>query len=1194
VEDEIEPPMGIGKHVEQETELLDDDHSDGSGDLTEDEDDKHPPPFETKKHMTREETAAQSNKPQDNPANCTDSSQRNFIQRFAEKTNVSTTATTVDYSTPNREIFLDPDDGSQMPINYDMHNRHRQRKKLGHTTMHLTPNEKSYLDLLKILGDANAPIYLFDQIVGWAFAANRNKLFESPSMSREVALKQFTKNAGVEAMWPEKTQLTLPNAKAKIENVRMDPMEAVLSLMSDSYLMKKEKLDMFQEEGGVLSEPLYEGGFVAQSNDDAAQVPDIPGDHVIRDVYSAHLSQSVYHARVKLKGKETVIGVIFFVDKTHIDTHGRLCQEPICITLTIFNKKTRADPRAWRVIGYIPNQSMHATHKVPRKKLEDYHHVLQNILKPLQDDLFGKGGVYWEFSPELVSSQSPKSVPCLIHFYCSFLTGDNEGHDKICGHYGCRTSKCPRLCRRCDTLFNDTDDPYVKARRIRTGKHILNYNKTKGTEKQRGDIVCNAYGFHKLDGGDAFTSAGIDMGVKSHISTRQCIDIMHTERKGIIVRAIDAVRCLERGSYTINKDLLADEAADESRNVDAPVDGPLLVTDDDGKQPAKTSAKAVHIFSLKYKTVAEKAMTIWGVLLQQQSDRSLSRTYFPQGALSTQKLNCHEYIGLLLLYDIFFLSTIGDQMMGSQSKEKRKKTYTSHGWLGSDNMSNWVATLEGLLLLDTFLAQDEMLVSDVMTLRKFMPRLLDLVRYTINRKEGNGMKTLKFHLMLHMWEDILKCGVPGNTDTEIGESNHKDIAKKTANRTQKRSKLLDWQTAIRYIENLAINILHSREFQRDDVPIEPPVMDINPEESENTSWNPLDGVHYGGWTHCFDQHNMYLVPRTPEDKLEPKVAQFWDEGGRPNLSNELKRFLTGKIAPHCQPTDYEYTCMFNYVKKDGAIYRAAPGRKPTRNINVGWNDWAYVRWDAPIVGMMELEKTATGGLCRPQKETGRVVTQEPTSEEYMRECNSVVPAHLLCFVRIVGVKGGGFLHHGRTIQDGLHMVCHAVTQKRPEPCEDSLIVKHVMKDKRNDNFSDQNNMNMYLLPIANIVRPCVCVPNVRGPQRSNDLSIDDAVPHRVDYLLIEARERWPSIFLEHMKSENEKPRREWDKPWHLHNAKEDTNDTNGNQKKATGTKPNKRKRPPPKKCVLTEDVDDSDDDSEEEGWSIAALKKAKK
>ena len=549
-------------------------------------------------------------------------------------------------------------------------------------------------------------------------------------------------------------------------------------------------------------------------------------------------------------------------------------------------------------------------------------------------------------------------------------------------------------------------------------------------------------------------------------------------------------------------------------------------------------------------------------------------------------------------------------MMGSRCRAKRKETYTSHGWLGSDNMSDWVATLEGLLLLDTFILQDEMLVSDVLILRDYMPRFLDLLRHTINRKEGNGMKTLKFHLMLHLWEDILKFGVPGNTDTEAGESNHKEIAKKTASRTQKRSKLLDWQTAHRYIENLTINMLHSREFQQSGE-VQEERSDgtslSNLEESEEDSNGTFAGEH-GGWTHCFDEENIYLVPKSMQNPAGPTVGSFVDECGKANLFNDLRRFLTRKVAPHCQPSDYKHTCMFNCVKKDGIIYRAAPGRKPTRNLNVGWNDWAYVKWDTPIVDMMELEKTATGALCRRPRETGNPVIQEPPSGEYLLAHDNIIPAHLLCFVRFAGLKNGEFCLHGRTIRDGLYAVCHAVTQKQPEFCEDSLLIKHVMKDKRNDNFSDQNNMIMYLIPIANIVRPCICVPNIRGPQRQNDLHIDDAVPNRVDYLLIEPRERWPSIFLEHMKQENQKARRDWGVPWKEHNAKEPKQPNEKStavrlNNKTLGGRPAKRKQ-----ATLTKQMhrnksskvqtalaasDGNDDDSSDSDDDLATIEELK-
>jgi len=632
------------------------------------------------------------------------------------------------------------------------------------------------------------------------------------------------------------------------------------------------------------------------------------------------------------------------------------------------------------------------------------------------------------------------------------------------------------------------------------------------------------------------------------------------------------VRCLERGSFVTARDIdrataMVDASPDTVR------DAPLLVAGDDRESATKNTVKGVHIFSYKVRAVAEKAMTIWGVLLRQQSDRSLPRTYFPQGALSTQKLNCHEYIGLLLLYDIFFLSTLGDQMMGSKDSEKRSRTYSSLGWLGSDNMSDWVQTLEGLLLLDTLLSQDTMTVEDVMTLRAYMPRFLDLIRHTVNKKDGTGMKTLKYHLLLHIWECILKYGVARNFDTQAGEHNHIVIAKKTAARTQKRSLLLDWQSAVRYIEDLIISTLSSRVSQSTN----------NKPSSEMGRATLEKPLVVGGWKLCFNERGIHHLPF---NKDSPRTVSFVDVCGTASLFNDLKKFLTKTVAPKCR--DVPCICMFNHLKKDGITYRASPGRKPTRNLNVGWNDWAYIRWDQPITPMEE-------------QATGQSVVQSPPSEEYLQSVENLVPAHLLCFVRLDEVSGNVFIHRGRTIKEGHYAVCHAVTQRQPEPCEDSLIVKHAMKDLLNNNYSNPS-MLLYLVPVENIVKPCICIPNIRGPTKNNDLTIDDAVPNRVDHLLISARDTWSSIFLEHMRQQNTKPLREWDTAWEVHNAKNDSGTAQVPPPCATGrgkkrkkvssakTPSNRRTKGKKGATTATLDTDSSEDDNE----PIAGLKKSGK
>jgi hypothetical protein len=303
-----------------------------------------------------------------------------------------------------------------------------------------------------------------------------------------------------------------------------------------------------------------------------------------------------------------------------------------------------------------------------------------------------------------------------------------------------------------------------------------------------------------------------------------------------------------------------------------------------------------------------------------------------------------------------------------------------------------------------------------------------------------------------------------------------------------------------------------------------------------------------------------------------------DVSGKKVLFNELKKFLTKTIAPHCCDDNHPFVRMFNILKKDGVIYRASPARKPTRNLNVGWNDWAIVEWDQPVIPMKDMH-------------SGDVVAQSPPSEEYLQSSNNQVPAHLLCFVSLEGVTDG-FSHHGRLTRNGHYAVCHAITQEQPEPCEDSLIMKHARKDLASNNFSSHSNLLLYLAPVENIVKPCIGIPNIRGPAKGNDLTIDDAVPHRVDHLLIAPRANWSALLLAHMRQENQKPKRQWDVPWEEYNAKkEDEAKKVSNKRSRNTTTKTSTNNSRQKAAKIYRNGHDDGSSSDDDGNPIASLSK---
>jgi hypothetical protein len=66
------------------------------------------------------------------------------------------------------------------------------------------------------------------------------------------------------------------------------------------------------------------------------------------------------------------------------------------------------------------------------------------------------------------------------------------------------------------------------------------------------------------------------------------------------------------------------------------------------------------------------------------------------------------------------------------------------------------------------------------------------------------LKLLKLHLMTHIPSDILKWSIPSAYNSATGESNH-EMVKPRSKKMQRQVNLMEEQTGVRYVENLAIS-----------------------------------------------------------------------------------------------------------------------------------------------------------------------------------------------------------------------------------------------------------------------------------------------------------------------------------------------------------------------------------------------------
>ena len=80
--------------------------------------------------------------------------------------------------------------------------------------------------------------------------------------------------------------------------------------------------------------------------------------------------------------------------------------------------------------------------------------------------------------------------------------------------------------------------------------------------------------------------------------------------------------------------------------------------------------------------------------------------------------------------------------------------------------------LESLLIMEQWMKQDTFEVKSLPAIKRHLRRVMQLFSSVVDRQEGNGDCTVKFHLPMHLINDIKKYRAPANWDEGIGEHNH--------------------------------------------------------------------------------------------------------------------------------------------------------------------------------------------------------------------------------------------------------------------------------------------------------------------------------------------------------------------------------------------------------------------------------------
>lgn len=326
------------------------------------------------------------------------------------------------------------------------------------------------LELLKILDKHNCASSMFKEIMGWGTFYSKKEhcsLFSTKNiMDRRSALNELEYRRDMKGMGPKIVRVDIGLKEPSFVNVTVfDFKNQLLSMFRDDELMNPDNLVL-----GKLVGSTFGTSSERNVNNDDELITEINDS----DWYK--WAETYYNKKLGENLNRLVCGIVLTIDKTHTDSRGKLCLEPVQFTLSIFNTNTRKrKSSAWKCLGFINDLEVDVNsrnHKKPInvskeennvKKLIygkstlksiSYHRILAAILKSVKG--VQKDGLYWDI--RLPSGEKRK-----VHFVfpLCLCVVDMKGARQICGSY--ESALCNRPSLSCMCPSNKLHDSTYKC-----------------------------------------------------------------------------------------------------------------------------------------------------------------------------------------------------------------------------------------------------------------------------------------------------------------------------------------------------------------------------------------------------------------------------------------------------------------------------------------------------------------------------------------------------------------------------------------------------------------------------------------------------------------------------------------------------------------------------------------------------------
>jgi hypothetical protein len=337
-------------------------------------------------------------------------------------------------------------------------------------------------------------------------------------------------------------------------------------------------------------------------------------------------------------------------------------------------------------------------------------------------------------------------------------------------------------------------------------------------------------------------------------------------------------------------------------------------------------------------------------------------------------------------------------------------------------MDDWRLLVETMLQWETWLKKDKLDRKLVKRTGQKHRYLMYLIKKVGRRAKGMGLKTVKFHAIMHMVDDMLNFGVPMEVDTGSNESGHKPT-KTAAKLTQKCEETFDKQTSERLEE---VHLLSMARAEMNGRPLwdYPYGYDFPPQEEKKQLEPHLGGAKF----HClYDKrlrtntaHLLTEYKGNMELKLEDALIDFVVK-----LQDAVQAF-----------TNSVYLRTFH--RRADQIFRG-------HNWHSGgvWRDWVIVDW----------------------------------GEEYGKLPNKVWGfVDLSALPEPSGVNYGGLID----LSPGLYAIVESAVYVKPNKKEASELFVPIKKEVKGIRNGFVTGMKFYLADCEAIVDTAIVIPDIGG------------------------------------------------------------------------------------------------------------------